>query len=792
MFERRLRIVLVVLVLAALTLLTRAGHVQLAQAGLWRSVAYSSISRSELTETTRGRLLDAKGRVLAEDVPCNDAAVAYWFITEEPDADRLYQAARSMTRREVENYMSLSREEQHKLVLGNVPRVRQQLEEMWDTLARVGGMTRAEIDEARQQIITRVEYRRGHIMEARYKAAVRDHDEAGVPAWWRRWLLGEADAPPEIEEFEEPIAEELQAHVIVSNLAPEAYNELRKRQDDLPGLSLIANRTRHYPAGPVAAHVVGHLNSVEAADLKNDPELGNERRAYLPRDQMGKSGLEKLAEQSLRGTRGRIDRDLETERSEVAFEPEPGADVTTNIDLALQADLREAFRHVAFEWPDEKDGLGRQTVHSPAPGAAVVIDVKTGAIRALVSYPDFDPNTYAKDLPRLVLDDINRPLSNRAAQFAVVPGSTIKPVIGLAAIAEGVLHPHETIECDGYLYFRGKRLSYLRCWTASMYDGMGLDHHQGGRDPHPTNGLNPGFSPPSGHLTLADAIQRSCNVFFENIAMRLGEERLNHWMKAFGLGEPTGSGLNEASGSLLSDMPANERADPGRLRGLIFSSGIGQGYVQATPLQMANVAATIARGGVVIQPTLLESDIRKALAEKRDLNLNPAALEMVQRGMFAAVNTPAGSGSDINSRLPLPIAGKTGSAQASPLTVPQRDADGEFIRNPDGSAARIVLDHSTRDSTNPLAPWFRRVNPMYQAEVRQSHGWFIGYAPADNPQVAFAVFIEYGGSGGTSAASVVVPLVESLVRHGYLQPTRQPREGASADDPRYVTEPLSR
>src|SRR5690606_23207854 len=98
-----------------------------------------------LTETTRGRLLDAKGRVLAEDVPCNDAAVAYWFITEEPDADRLYQAARSMTRREVENYMSLSREEQHELVLGNVPRVRQQLEEMWDTLARVGGMTRAEI-----------------------------------------------------------------------------------------------------------------------------------------------------------------------------------------------------------------------------------------------------------------------------------------------------------------------------------------------------------------------------------------------------------------------------------------------------------------------------------------------------------------------------------------------------------------------------------------------------------------------------------------------------------------------
>src|SRR5690606_24990152 len=143
-------------------------HVQLAQAGLWRSVA--SMSRSELTATSRGRLLDTKGRVLAEDVPCNDAAVAYWVITEEPDADRRYQAARAMTRREVENYRSLSREEQHKLVLENVPRVRRQLEELWDTLARVGGMSRAEIDEARKQIVARVEYRRKHIIGARYDA----------------------------------------------------------------------------------------------------------------------------------------------------------------------------------------------------------------------------------------------------------------------------------------------------------------------------------------------------------------------------------------------------------------------------------------------------------------------------------------------------------------------------------------------------------------------------------------------------------------------------------------------
>lgn len=788
MFERRVLVVLVVLVAAALALLARAAHVQIVQASLWRTLAADTMRRRALTETTRGRILDIKDRVLAADVPCNDAAVAYWFIKPDPDEDRLYRdVARKLARQQTPDYQNLSRDQQHELVLSFMPQARQQLEDMWNQLARTGGVTRGQIDDTRREIVQRVEKRRKHIILTRYQQAHDQHVQQDLSAWWRTWLLGEADAPPEVEDFDELIAEELQAHVVISNLSSEAYNELRKRADELPGLTLTASQTRHYPAGNAAAHVVGFLAPVKPEDLRNDPDLRDERRAYLQRDLAGADGLEKLAERTLRGARGRVDHDLETQQDIVAFKESPGQDLHTTIDIELQQALRYAFEHVTFRWSDEGDGRGKETDIYTAPGAAVVIDVRTGGILAMVSYPDFDPNSYAHDAMRLFDDELHEPLRNRATHSSAVPGSTIKPIIGLAAIEEGILGSRDTIQCDGYLYWGGKQLSYLRCWTASMFADMGMDGHQSGSDPHPTAGLNAGFEPPQGHLTLADALQRSCNVFFETLAQRVGEESLSKWMSNFGLGSATGCGLPEHEGMLLSDLPAKQRTDAEAMRSLIWLAGTGQGKVEATPLQMANVAATLARGGVVIRPTLSAQDTGRAVAQKKDLKLDPEGVEMVRRGMEAVVQTAGGTGHWVDASLPVPIAGKTGTAQAPALTIAQRDAQGNPMLDEKGRQRRI--QHSTRDHPNALAPWYRRTNPVSDNQTpSQAHAWFIGYAPAENPKVAFAVLVEYGGSGGFSAASVVTQMMDALVRLEYIQRTRKRLPDTEEGQIRYEVE----
>ena len=806
MFERRVAVVLAVVVLIALALLARAGQVQLAQAASWRQQAADAMSRTELTEARRGRILDVKGRPLAEAVPCNDAAVAYWYVdgsyldvtadTPKVASSHLYkEVARPIARATTANYAQLPRGEQHAAVLAALPAAKDQVEAMWDELAAAGGMTRAEVDAARAEIVDRIENRRMRVVTGRYRAAIQDHIDGDVEAWWRRWLMGEADAPPNIAQFEEPIAEELQAHTILPDISTGAYNRLKKDLADLPGLTLRASQTRRYPAGPVAAHVVGRVASVDRGDLADDPNTSDELLAYLPRDVAGRSGLELVAEARLRGKRGRIDHDLESDVGDegtLVSEPEPGEDVRSTIDLDLQRSINEAFKHVQFQWPDQHDGRDKAWDEGPAPGGAVVIDVATGAIRALVSYPDYDPNTYADDFFKLVNDDVNRPLTNRATDFAAEPGSTVKPIIGLGAITDGVLSPHETILCDGYFHWNNTTYTHsFRCWTASMFGRYAsVQRHQTGGDPHPTAGLNPGFTPDAGEMTFADALQRSCNVYFETAAARLGEAGENKWFTAFGLGKTFGTGLPEKPGLLPRDLTEDERKDQGYVDRNVWLAGIGQGHVQATPLQMANVAATLARDGQVIQPTLVEADAKEALVGKTDLHLNPEALVLLHRGMKAVMRTEGGSGHAIDEQLPVEIAAKTGTAQAAPLTVARRDADGEFVR--DADTGRIVYDklaRSTRDAVNPAAPWYRRENDPAEDNAKQSHSWFVGYAPADHPTVAFAVFVEYGGSGGRGAGSVVPPMIEALVKYGYLTPTRELDPKSVAGEKKYLTGP---
>lgn len=798
MFEKRSRIVLACLVLVCLGMLLRAGQLQITQAAEWRQVAADALKRSTLVEATRGRLLDIKGEVLAEDVPCNDAAVRFWFVNDPPDPEKLQLLARDLARQEPGYYQADTGDQ--------IRRVEQKLEDaqasidgLWLTLAKVGGVTLDEVALRRRTVMDRIEKRRRDVIWRRFERAREEHEQSDLGPFWRRWLLGEAEAPPEMAEFEEPIADEQQAHVILHNISNEQYNTLLKHAVNLPptlrqSLDLRASRTRSYPQKNIAAHVIGRITEVGPDDIKDDPELSSELRRYLPGDLIGVGGLESMAERKLRGTRGKLEHDLDLELDQLVSEAKGGQDVTTTLDAALSRDIRRAFDHVDFRWP-QTGGLSDadRLETGPMPGAAVVIDLKTGAVLASVSAPDFDPNTFDDDYADLASDEINRPLVNRAMLFAAEPGSTVKPIVGLAAAAEGKLGAHETIVCDGYFHIQiGDRMwnftHSFRCWTASMFgDAVAFQGHQDHYDPHPTPGLNR-TDAPAGHISLADAIQRSCNVYFQTVGTRLEVDGLDKWFARFGLGRETEVGVAERIGTVPRDIPVKLLNEDGlsRWRHTWWAS-IGQGYVLATPMQMANVAATVARGGVAIRPTLLKDDQATAVAEQVNLGLDSASVEMVHRGMWASVHTRSGSGNSIDSRLPLEIAGKTGSAQASLLTIAARDDTGRVVLRENGMPVyRRIEELSVRGAPNPIAPWYRRNNLPSDPKPAVTHAWFIGFAPAENPTIAFAVLVEYGGSGGTASGSVAAQIVQALVDHGYLKATRQRDPAAPEGTMRYL------
>ncbi len=784
MFERRSRVVLALLILASFALLARSAQIQLVQADDWRQVAEEALVKSTLTEAARGRLLDRKGRVLAEDVPCNDAAVAYWFVSDPPDEGYLKRLARDLARQS-DGYYTADTAEQVRRVEANVPIAEERLTDFWQEVARIGEVSSNEMAARRRTTMARVDARRRDVVLRRYQRSIDEHAEDELSPWWRRWLLGEGDAPPEMSDFEEPIADETQAHVVLRDLTNDQYNELVKLKSDLPAtlgeaLKLRASRTRQYPEANAVAHVLGHVGEVNLQQVADDPQLAEELRRYLPGDLAGQGGIEALAERRLRATRGRIVRDLQHDERRITDQPQPGQDVTSTIDLELSQDIREAFEHVDFRWAEryrgEATALRMET--GPMLGSAVVIDVATGGVLSMVSVPDYDPNEYARIAEDLYADEMRRPGINRATTFAAVPGSTVKPLVGLGAITDGLIHAHDTIECTGYLIVEvgGVMTKYTqtgRCWTAKMFGDLPemQGHQSPSRDPHPTPGLNP-IDPARGQMTFADALQRSCNVYFETLGHRGGTKALSRWLGTFGLGESTGIGLPEREGLVPADRPV--KAVPGDamapVRNNWFGS-IGQGSVEATPLQMADVAATLARDGIRRRPTLVADELN----EPEDLGLDKEALDLMHRGMKAVINSQGGSGHSINDRLPLEIAGKTGSAQAALLTITDRDADGHAIVSDDGRVKyRRLDDVSARDNPNPLAPWYRRTNSEDDERIEVTHAWFIGYAPADEPKVAFAVFVEYGGSGGIAAGSVAAQVVEALVKHDYLGATRQP------------------
>jgi len=448
----------------------------------------------------------------------------------------------------------------------------------------------------------------------------------------------------------------------------------------LPGVTPEVGLSRRYPLIGDFAHVVGYVGPVSDADLAEledpDPLL------QIPKFQIGKIGVERWMEADLRGRAGtkrievnsvgRVMRELDRQ------EGIAGADIRLTIDADVQNFVQAR--------------LGDDSA------AAVVMDVTNGDLIAVASAPSFDPNLFVRGISQTdysgLMENDHRPLANKSVQGAYPPGSTFKMVTALAALEAGVITEQTPVYCPGYMEFGGRK---FHCWK------------HGGH----------------GTVALEGALKGSCDVYFYDIAQRVGIDKIAEMGRKLGLGVRHALPMSAITEGVMPDKAWKQDRHKAEWRiGDTINASIGQGYVLTSPLQLAVMTARIA-SGLAVSPRLVRAvgDDELAVGDIPSLGISPQHLRAVQEGMFAVVNAQGGtaSASRIADEAML-FAGKTGTSQVRNISAAER-------------ASGVIK--------NDQLPWERR-----------DHALFVGYAPANAPRYAVSVVVEHGGGGSAVAAPI--------------------------------------
>lgn len=457
---------------------------------------------------------------------------------------------------------------------------------------------------------------------------------------------------------------------------------------ELPAVTVQDEPWRNYPHARLGAHLVGYMNHLTAKELE-----ALEAQGYGPSEFIGRYGLERKFEHYLRGKKGieRYTVNAKGERTDKGEDkglivgprfvaPVAGHDVVLTLDLELQA-------------------LAERAVAEQAAAAVAVVEVSTGRVLALVSTPAFDPNVMTGKLTRAeearMNADPRKPFIDKTLRQHYPPGSTFKFVTAAIAVDDGLIDEQEKLSCPGY-HMLGNRT--FRC-----------THTHGPMD-------------------LMAAIQHSCNVYFWKLSERIGLDRIAEVAIDFGLGAPTGIGLNGDVSGRVPTRAWYEQRDTFKV-GYTLNAATGQGDVEVGVLQLAMAYAAIANGGKLYVPQVvdrIQTANGKVVAAyeptlRRQVNVSAAALEKLRRGMWMVVNTTGGTSYDARSAV-IEFAGKTGTAQTK----------------------------GGRRDNDVLTGW----------HADRDHAWFAGFAPAENAQIAIAVLIEHGGTGGKVAGPVARQIIE--------------------------------
>lgn len=448
----------------------------------------------------------------------------------------------------------------------------------------------------------------------------------------------------------------------------------------LPGVTPEVGLSRVYPLGSDFAHILGYVGPVSDYDLGKienpDPLL------RIPRFQIGKVGVEAKEETRLRGAAGSKQVEVNATGREMRElgrrEGRPGSDLQLTIDSKLQNYLQAR--------------LGGESA------SAVVIDCETGDLVAIGSAPTYDPNLFVSGISvadyKALTDNKFRPLASKAVQGTYPPGSTFKMITAMAALEDGIIGPDDTVRCNGHLEVADRK---FHCWKRAGH----------------------------GSVDLKNSLKRSCDVYYYELALKVGIEKISAMANVFGLGVRHNVEMSAVARGLTPTKEWKKRVyDKDWVIGDTVNASIGQGDMLASPLQLAVMTARLATGREV-SPRLVKSidGVEQPSGAGAPLKVDQSNLKKMREAMFAVVNDRRGTAN--RSRITakeMRMAGKTGTSQVRNISAAERRSG--VVRNED-------------------LPWERR-----------DHALFVDFAPADNPKYAVAVIVEHGGGGSTAAAPI--------------------------------------
>ena len=496
--------------------------------------------------------------------------------------------------------------------------------------------------------------------------------------------------------------------VVSENLSWSQFSKLNLYLHDVEGAKPVLSTSRYYPHSSDIAHVVGYVSDASSQDIINKKEI---EENFVPGLKVGKSGIESSREKILIGKYGikRYEVNASGKRiNQIDYLKEnQGGKVKITIDLEVQK--------LAQSLLDEKAG------------SICAMDIYTGEVIAMASSPSYDPNKFTHGITKKDWQEINnnplRPLMNKSVAGLYSPGSTIKPIVALAALEYGIINPEKTIECKGHKH---------------PYELYGVKYHCWKKNGH-------------GFMKLRNAIKQSCDIYFYEVARLLGVDKLSVIAKKYGLGSKVLENLfeEEKKGIVPSTKWKKQNLEQSWYLGETIITGIGQGYIQTTPMQLCLMTAQLANGGYKIKPKMIFD--QKTNFEKIKLNIendkveklykNSNNIKFVLDAMFGSTNEQYGTSFKSRHKdIKYQFAGKTGTSQVRRITEKDRELD---------------LDQSQIEYKN------------------RDHALYIAFAPYKDPRYSISVLVEHGGSGSKAAAPLASKLIKKIIdRHEYREKIR--------------------
>ena len=480
--------------------------------------------------------------------------------------------------------------------------------------------------------------------------------------------------------------------IVGDNLSWEKFSKINNHLYDLNGVKPIISISRNYPYKENYTHILGYVSQANEQDILSSEQI---KEKFVPGLKVGKIGLEKSFEEKLLGTNSieRYEVNAYGRRiSQLAYQPGRKGET---IKLTIDTEIQKLANQLLFE----------------KAGSICVMDIFTGQVIAMHSSPSFDPNLFVfgigQDDWQLIRNDPMKPLVNKSLSGNYSPGSTIKPIVALSALENGIINPNFTVKCEGKKEMYGQT---YHCWKKEGH----------------------------GFVDLKNAMKQSCDSYFYEIARRLGVDRLSETAQKFGLGKKVFDNLfnNEKNGLVPNTSWKKNVLGKNWLLGETIITGIGQGYIQTTPIQLCLMTAQIANGGYKIYPKLVlnENEEKEPNDKFIPLYKDSKNIKIVQEAMFSSTNEVRGT--SYRSRIDNPkyqFAGKTGTAQVKRITKKDRELDLKTFEIP----------YEERD-----------------------HALYVAFGPYKNPRYAISILIEHGGSGSSVAAPLAKKLFKKVIdRH---------------------------